>query len=185
MTDYDATAHISEGKFSCSTGPRRTLTVAAEVKRAAIAAPVAIFVAVIGTGLLGWILNIVLVLCSGGEDVLTTTLLTTPSDYAVVNILYTQMGKGPTYLALVFITLTAGFVVITAVRRPWLSSEGIAHRPLRSCKPTAAPSLPSRATAASPIMASFRSWRPTRLLCVRPGSSSSSPSRWVSLSGPF
>lgn len=36
-----------------------------EVKRAAYAAPTAIFVAVIGTGLLGWLLNIVLVLCSG------------------------------------------------------------------------------------------------------------------------
>jgi amino acid transporter len=47
MTDYDAAAHISE-----------------EVHRAAIAAPVAIFVAVIGTGALGWVLNVVLVLCS-------------------------------------------------------------------------------------------------------------------------
>jgi len=37
MTDYDATAHISE-----------------EVKRAQIAAPTAIFVAVIGTGIVGW-----------------------------------------------------------------------------------------------------------------------------------
>lgn len=36
-----------------------------EVRRAAIAAPVAIFVAVIGTGLIGWLLNISLVLCSG------------------------------------------------------------------------------------------------------------------------
>jgi hypothetical protein len=36
-----------------------------EVKRAAFAAPVAIFVAVIGTGILGWLLNIVLILCSG------------------------------------------------------------------------------------------------------------------------
>lgn len=36
-----------------------------EVRRAAYAAPVAIFVAVIGTGLIGWILNIALVLCSG------------------------------------------------------------------------------------------------------------------------
>jgi amino acid transporter len=48
MTDYDATAHISE-----------------EVKRAAYAAPSAIFIAVIGTGLIGWVLNIVLILCSG------------------------------------------------------------------------------------------------------------------------
>jgi hypothetical protein len=37
MTDYDATAHISE-----------------EVKKASIAAPVAIFVAVLGTGIVGW-----------------------------------------------------------------------------------------------------------------------------------
>ena len=36
-----------------------------EVRRAAFAAPVAIFVAVIGTGILGWLLNIVLILCSG------------------------------------------------------------------------------------------------------------------------
>ena len=46
--DYDATAHISE-----------------EVRRAAYAAPAAIFIAVIGTGLLGWLLNITLVVCSG------------------------------------------------------------------------------------------------------------------------
>ncbi|KAH9922202.1 APC amino acid permease [Fomitopsis serialis] len=44
-TDYDATAHISE-----------------EVKRAAYAAPSAIFIAVIGTGLIGWILNIVMIM---------------------------------------------------------------------------------------------------------------------------
>jgi len=48
MTDYDATAHISE-----------------EVRRAAYAAPSAIIVAVIGTGLIGWLLNIVLMLSSG------------------------------------------------------------------------------------------------------------------------
>jgi amino acid transporter len=43
MTDYDATAHISE-----------------EVRRAAYAAPSAIFIAVIGTGIIGWLLNIVM-----------------------------------------------------------------------------------------------------------------------------
>ncbi|KAL1409273.1 polyamine transporter tpo5 [Vanrija albida] len=48
MTGYDATAHITE-----------------EVKRAAVAAPVAIFLAVISTGILGWVLNIVMVLVSG------------------------------------------------------------------------------------------------------------------------
>lgn len=36
-----------------------------EVKRAAYAAPSAIFIAVIGTGIIGWLFNIVLVLCSG------------------------------------------------------------------------------------------------------------------------
>jgi hypothetical protein len=36
-----------------------------EVRRAAYAAPSAIFIAVIGTGIIGWLLNIVLVLCSG------------------------------------------------------------------------------------------------------------------------
>ena len=45
---YDGTAHISE-----------------EVRRAAYAAPAAIFIAVIGTGLLGWLLNITVVVCSG------------------------------------------------------------------------------------------------------------------------
>ncbi|WAQ89077.1 hypothetical protein PtA15_10A500 [Puccinia triticina] len=52
MTDYDATAHISE-----------------KVKQAAIAAPVVIFVAVAGTGLFGFVLNIVLVMCSGNIDI--------------------------------------------------------------------------------------------------------------------
>jgi amino acid transporter len=41
-TDYDATCHISE-----------------EVKRASFAAPVAVFIAVIGTCSLGWVYNIV------------------------------------------------------------------------------------------------------------------------------
>lgn len=48
MTDYDATAHISE-----------------EVRRASYAAPVAIFIAVLGTGAVGWVYNIVYVMCSG------------------------------------------------------------------------------------------------------------------------
>lgn len=42
MTDYDATAHISE-----------------EVKKASIRAPVAIVIAVAGTGIFGWVYNIV------------------------------------------------------------------------------------------------------------------------------
>lgn len=42
MTDYDATAHISE-----------------EVKKASVRAPVAIIIAVAGTGIFGWVYNIV------------------------------------------------------------------------------------------------------------------------------
>lgn len=41
MTDYDAVAHISF-----------------EVRRAAYAAPVALFTAVLGTGMIGWLLNV-------------------------------------------------------------------------------------------------------------------------------
>lgn len=50
MTDYDATAHICE-----------------EVQRASYAAPVGIFIAVLGTGAVGWVYNIVYVLCSGPD----------------------------------------------------------------------------------------------------------------------
>ncbi|KAF8756771.1 Amino acid permease [Rhizoctonia solani] len=77
MTDYDATAHISE-----------------EVQRAAVAAPAAIFIAVVGTGLLGWLFNIVLVLCSGPLEDL----------------------PGPSGLAVVWVCLTAFFVVQTALQ---------------------------------------------------------------------
>lgn len=46
MTDYDATAHISE-----------------EVEKASIRAPVAVVIAVFGTGICGWIYNIVRCSC--------------------------------------------------------------------------------------------------------------------------
>jgi hypothetical protein len=69
--DYDAAAHISE-----------------EVHRAAIAAPVAIFVAVLNTGMIGWILNIVVVICSGD-----TTLLPGPSGNSFLGIMYLRMGR--------------------------------------------------------------------------------------------
>jgi amino acid transporter len=71
MTGYDATSHISE-----------------EVKRASYAAPAAIVIAVIGTGLLGWLLNIVLVLCSG-----PLTDLPGPSGSAFLQIMTLRMGK--------------------------------------------------------------------------------------------
>jgi len=94
MTDYDATAHISE-----------------EVKRAAYAAPAAIFIAVIGTGLIGWLLNIALVLCSGD-----LTLLPGPSGSAMLQIMTLRMGKTGALILWVLVCLTAFFVVQTALQ---------------------------------------------------------------------
>ncbi|ESK93896.1 amino acid permease [Moniliophthora roreri MCA 2997] len=94
MTDYDATAHISE-----------------EVKRAAYAAPSAIFIAVIGTGLIGWLFNIVLVLCSGPLENLPG-----PSGNAVLEIMYLRMGRTGALILWVFVCFTAFFVVQTAIQ---------------------------------------------------------------------
>lgn len=93
MTDYDATAHISE-----------------EVRRAAYAAPSAIFIAVIGTGLIGWLFNIVLVLCSG-----PLSDLPGPSGSAVLQIMYIRMGKTGALVLWGLVCLTAFFVVQTAL----------------------------------------------------------------------
>ncbi|GJE92870.1 amino acid permease [Phanerochaete sordida] len=94
MTDYDATAHISE-----------------EVKRAAYAAPSAIFIAVIGTGLIGWLLNIVVVLCSGPLENLPG-----PSGSAFLEIMAMRMGKPGALLLWALVCLTAFFVVQTALQ---------------------------------------------------------------------
>ncbi|KAL0580383.1 polyamine transporter tpo5 [Marasmius crinis-equi] len=94
MTDYDATAHISE-----------------EVKRAAYAAPSAIFIAVIGTGVIGWLFNIVLVLCSG-----PLADLPGASGNAVLTIMTLRMGKTGALILWVLVCLTAFFVVQTALQ---------------------------------------------------------------------
>ncbi len=94
MTDYDAAAHISE-----------------EVHRAAIAAPVAIFVAVIGTGMIGWVLNVVLVLCS--PDI---TTLPGPSGSAFLEILYQRIGRTGALIIWPFVCLVAFFTVQTATQ---------------------------------------------------------------------
>jgi len=94
MTDYDASAHISE-----------------EVKRAAYAAPAAIFIAVIGTGIIGWIFNIVLVLCSGPLGDLPGT-----SGSAVLQIMTLRMGKPGALVLWTFVCFTAFFVVQTALQ---------------------------------------------------------------------
>ncbi|KAI6117501.1 amino acid/polyamine transporter I [Pisolithus croceorrhizus] len=87
MTDYDATAHISE-----------------EVRRAAYAAPSAIFIAVIGTGIPGWIFNVVLVLCSGPIGDLPGT-----SGSAFLQIMVTRIGVPAALFLWTFVCLTAFF----------------------------------------------------------------------------
>ncbi|KII90043.1 hypothetical protein PLICRDRAFT_40226 [Plicaturopsis crispa FD-325 SS-3] len=94
MTDYDATAHISE-----------------EVRRAAYAAPSAIFIAVIGTGSIGWILNIVLVLCSG--DIAD---LPGDSGSAFLQIMVLRMGTPGALVLWTLVCLTAFFVAQTALQ---------------------------------------------------------------------
>ncbi|KAK0523767.1 polyamine transporter tpo5 [Tilletia horrida] len=115
MTDYDATAHISE-----------------EVHRAAIAAPVAIIVAVGGTGLVGWILAIVLVLVSGNIlDVLAAdpvnTPLTWPGGLVFAQILLERGGRVAFLVLWPFICSVAAFVVITAVQANARSAYAMAR----------------------------------------------------------
>ncbi|GAA5879952.1 hypothetical protein JCM1840_006941 [Sporobolomyces johnsonii] len=96
MTDYDATAHISE-----------------EVKRAQIAAPTAIFVAVIGTGVVGWVYNIVYVLCSGD---MADTLDFGVSGYAPAQIIWQNVGPNGFYVLWSFVCFIAFQVVATATQ---------------------------------------------------------------------
>lgn len=94
MTDYDAAAHISE-----------------EVKKAAVAAPVAIFVAVVGTGMIGWLLNVVLVLCMGDIGDLPG-----PSGSAFLSIMNLRMGKVGALILWVPVMSVAFFTVQTALQ---------------------------------------------------------------------
>ncbi|KIP02544.1 hypothetical protein PHLGIDRAFT_122381 [Phlebiopsis gigantea 11061_1 CR5-6] len=94
MTGYDATGHISE-----------------EIRRAAYRTPTAIIVSIIGTGLLGWLLNIVLVLCSGPfED------LPGPSDSAFLQILVLRVGKSGGLFLWALVCLTAFVVCLSCVQ---------------------------------------------------------------------
>ncbi|KAH7925903.1 APC amino acid permease [Leucogyrophana mollusca] len=88
MTGYDSTAHISE-----------------EVRRAAYAAPVAIIIATFGTAVSGWLLNIVLILCSG-----PLADLPGPSGSAFLAIMVLRMGKHAALALWFFVCLTAFFV---------------------------------------------------------------------------
>ncbi|KAF7329814.1 APC amino acid permease [Mycena kentingensis (nom. inval.)] len=87
------------------------MLVSEEVKRAAYAAPAAIFIAVIGTGLIGWLLNIVLVLCSGPLENFPGA-----SGSAMLDIMTLRMGKTGALVLWAFVCLTAFFVVQTALQ---------------------------------------------------------------------
>ncbi|GAA5894121.1 hypothetical protein JCM5296_001017 [Sporobolomyces johnsonii] len=94
MTDYDATAHISE-----------------EVKQASIRGPVAVVIAVCGTATFGWVYNIVYVLCSGPIDELPGA-----SGYAAATIIVRNVGKKGFYVLWSFVCFTAFSVVSTALQ---------------------------------------------------------------------
>ncbi|KAG9315603.1 amino acid permease [Chiua virens] len=87
MTGYDSTAHISE-----------------ELHRAAYAAPV-------GTGIAGWLLNIVLVLCSG-----PLANLSGPSGSAFLVIMNLRLGIHLSIAVWVFVCMTAFFVAQAATQ---------------------------------------------------------------------
>lgn len=97
MTDYDATAHISE-----------------EVSRAAIAAPVAIFTAIVSTGVLGFFLNIAFIFASG--DVITGSVDTWIGGLAFAQILLNRSTRVGFLVMWPFICSVAWFVVTTAIQ---------------------------------------------------------------------
>jgi len=68
-------------------------------------------VAVLGTGLLGFVFNIMLVYASGPIENLPG-----PTGLAVATILYENLGKGGMLAIWAFVCLTASFVVITALQ---------------------------------------------------------------------
>lgn len=163
-TDYDATAHISE-----------------EVKRAQVAAPAAIWIAVLGTGIAGWVYNIVFVLCSG--DMADTGDLGV-SGYAPAQILWMNVPRGLFYVLWAFICTVA--FQVSSLRRHETSGFPLHQMtdetpqtgnrlspPLRT--PTLVRSTPSRATRVSPTVASLPASPRTRSPSTPSGSSSSSP----------
>lgn len=95
MTDYDAVGHMTE-----------------DIHRASFAAPVALFVAVAGTGLMGWFLNTAFVFASG--DVGNGNYLEFPGQLAFAQILYNRGGRIAFLIIWPFIMLVAWFVISTA-----------------------------------------------------------------------
>ena len=112
MTDYDAgKPQVPLGMQHATEQVDLAAHISEEVKRAAIAAPVAIFVAVIGTGALGWVLNVVMVLCSG--DIADLPGI---SGSAFLTIMANRMGKTGALILWPFVCLVAFFTVQTATQ---------------------------------------------------------------------
>jgi amino acid transporter len=95
MTDYDAAAHIAE-----------------EVKDPARVVPKSIAFALTFTYLVGWVFNIILVLCMGDP----AQILASPIGQPVVQIFYNVMGKGGSIFFAVSAFLIMNFVCITALQ---------------------------------------------------------------------
>lgn len=99
MTDYDATAHISE-----------------EVSRAAVAAPVAIVEAVFCTGVLGFFLIISLCFAGGNPADLLARESSWPGGLAVAQIFLDRGGRIAFLIVWPFACAVAFFVVLTATQ---------------------------------------------------------------------
>lgn len=99
MTDYDATAHITE-----------------EISQPEIKAPWAISVAMAFTYVAGWLFNIVLCYCMGNPTDPETGILYSPIDQPVAQLFYNSLGKGGglTFTICAFIILQ--FVCFTATQ---------------------------------------------------------------------
>ena len=91
MTDYDAVSYVHLVYPDSPVSRLVHRHISEEVRRAQYAAPAAIVIAVIGTGLIGWLFNITLILCAGP---VTDDLL---AGSAVLKIMVLRMGKGPAF----------------------------------------------------------------------------------------
>ncbi|KDN48869.1 amino acid transporter [Tilletiaria anomala UBC 951] len=97
MTDYDATAHMSE-----------------DIHRASYAAPVALFFAVGGTGIFGFLLNTAMVF--GSRGVLDADVMSFPGQLAFAQVLLNRAGRVGFLIIWPFIMAVAWFVITTALQ---------------------------------------------------------------------
>ncbi|KIW04572.1 uncharacterized protein PV09_04322 [Verruconis gallopava] len=95
MTDYDATAHITE-----------------EINEPEIKAPWAISMAMVFTYVVGWLFNIVLSFCAGNVN----DIIASPMAQPVAQIFYNSLGKGGGIFYTVCALIIAQFVCFTATQ---------------------------------------------------------------------